>query len=73
MNLAQSVESEVRSKRLPSAAAALIGTFLLSRLPVAAVIGSIVRAALSLVRPALLVLGIAKAIDLVRDRKRQEL
>lgn len=69
MSFVDSLENEVHETPLRSAGLALGAGFLLSRLPVIAAVGLIVRVALSLIRPALLVLGVAKAYDLIRSRK----
>jgi hypothetical protein len=63
------LESKIRSEPLKSVGLAVGAGWLLTRLPVFALVGLAIRVALRLVRPALLVLGGMKAWDLYQSRR----
>jgi hypothetical protein len=69
MSFFDSLENEVRRKPVQSAGLILTLASLVFRLPMLALIGWIVRTALSLVRPVLVVLGVVKALELVWSLK----
>lgn len=69
MSTFDSLENEVRRKPIQSAGLILTLVSLVLRLPLAAIIGWVVRTALSLVRPVLVVLGVVKALELVWSLK----
>jgi len=69
MNSCESIEITVRAKPVQSVGMAIAAGFVLSRLPVAGILGLAIRVALSLIRPALLVLGGVKAWDLIQSRQ----
>ena len=69
MDVFDSIEKEVRRKPIQSAGVILTLFSLVFRLPLAAIIGWIVRTMLSLVRPFLLVLGVVKVLDLIWSLK----
>jgi hypothetical protein len=62
-------EKQVRSAPLQSVGIGLVAAWLLIRLPVFGILGLAARVALVLLKPALLVLGGAKAWDLIQARR----
>lgn len=69
MNSLESMENTIRAKPVEGVALAVVAGVVLSRLPVVGILGLAIRVALSLIRPALLVLGGVKAWDLIQSRK----
>jgi hypothetical protein len=63
-----SCEESIRQSPLPAVGLAALGGIVLSRLPVGALIFALLRLAFTLLRPALLVLGILKAVQLCKER-----
>jgi hypothetical protein len=63
------LEESVRRAPAASVFAAFLTGFLLRILPVCALVRALIRVATALIRPALLVFGIAKAIELLRERR----
>ncbi len=61
-------EEKIRSAPLPSVGAAVAAGFVLSRLPIFALLFTALRIVLFLVRPTLLVLGVMKAKELADAR-----
>ncbi len=62
------IEANVHKDPLRAALFAAGGGFILSRLPLLAIFAGLVRLAFWLIRPALLVLGIAKIVELSRAK-----
>ena len=69
MTSLEKLEDRVRKAPLQSAGIGLAGAWLLTRLPIIGLLGLVVRMALILVKPALLVLGGAKAWDWLQSRR----
>lgn len=63
----QSSEETIRRSPLASVGLAALGALVLSKLPVGAVIGALLRLAFALVRPALLIFGIIKVVEWARQ------
>lgn len=59
----ESVEEKIRSAPLPSAGVIFLAGIVASRVPVLGIIVALLRLALSLVRPALLLFGLAQLIQ----------
>ncbi len=64
----EKLEGKFRSAPLQSAGVTLVAAWLLSRLPIFGILGFAMRIALGLVKPALLILGGAKAWGLIQAR-----
>ena len=64
----RSCEKSIRQAPIASVSIAFLAGLLFRILPIAAIVKAIVRAVLLLVRPALLVLGVTKAGELLRKR-----
>jgi hypothetical protein len=62
-----SCEDSIRQSPLPAVGLAALAGIVLSKLPVGALIFALLRLAFTLVRPALLVLGILKAVQLCKE------
>lgn len=69
-SLSDCCEEKIRANPFPAVGIALAAGVVLSRLPVPGIVAAAVRAGLALVRPTLLVLGVAKAAELARARGR---
>jgi hypothetical protein len=66
----RSCEDSIRRAPLASVAIAFFAGIIFKILPVGALMVAFVRVALFLVRPALLIFGIVKAVEIVQDRQR---
>jgi hypothetical protein len=62
-------EAKVRSAPLQSAGLGLAAAWLVTRLPVFGILGLLARVALALLKPALLVLGGVRVLDLIQARR----
>ncbi len=67
-SISETCEEKIRENPLPAVGIAVVGGIVLSRLPLLGITALLLRVAFTLVRPALLVLGIAKAYDLAKSR-----
>ncbi len=65
----QALKKKIKASPVQSAGLGLAAVYLLTRLPVVGILGLAVRVALAVVRPSLLVLGGAKALDLIKARR----
>ncbi|MGH8047981.1 MAG: hypothetical protein ACREKL_12115 [Chthoniobacterales bacterium] len=63
----RSCEESIRRAPLASMGIAALGALVVSKLPVGAIIGALLRLAFALFRPALLVFGILKIAELCRE------
>jgi hypothetical protein len=64
------LEESIRRSPIALVAAAFLTGILFRILPVAAIASLLIRLAAALIRPVLLVFGIAKAVELIRKRNR---
>ncbi len=64
----RSCEESIRRAPLASVGGAALAAVVVSKLPIGALAGAVLRLAFALVKPALLVLGVLKAAELCRER-----
>jgi hypothetical protein len=69
--LRESAEQYIRQEPIKSTAGAFVAGVLMTMLPLGAIAGGLVRLAMSLLRPALLLLGVMKVVEEVEKRRQR--